>query len=91
MKFIRSSLLMKILLLVLVVYATVTLVELQSNTTALSAQAAELQSQIDKINQENLSRKQDIENIDTEEGIRDLAGEQGLVEEDEIIFRVSGN
>lgn len=91
MKFIRSSLAMKILLLVLVVYATVTLVELQNNATALNAQAAELQSQIDKINQENLSRKQDIENIDTEEGVRDLASEQGLVEEDEIIFRVTGN
>ena len=91
MKFIRSSLLMKILLLVLVVYATVTLVELQNNAMALDAQAAELQSQIDKINQENLSRQQDIENIDTEEGIRTLAGEQGLVEEDEIIFHVTGN
>jgi len=91
MKFIRSSLLMKILLLVLVIYATVTLVELQNNATELNAQAAELQTQIDKINQENLSRKQDIENIDTEEGIRELASQQGLVEEDEIVFHVTGN
>ena len=91
MKFIKSSLLMKILLTVLVVYATVTLVELQSNTTALNAQAKELQGQIDKLNQENLSREQDIENIGTEEGTRALASEQGLVEDGEIIFRVTGN
>ena len=91
MKFIKSSLLMKILLTVLVVYATITLVELQSNTTALNAQAAELQDQIDKINQENLSRQQDIDNIGTEEGIRALASEQGLVEDGEKIFRITGN
>ena len=91
MKFIKSSLLMKILLTVLVVYATITLVELQSNTTALNAQAKELQGQIDKINQENLSREQDIENIGTEEGTRALASEQGLVEDGEIIFHVTGN
>lgn len=91
MKFTRSSLLMKILLLVLVVYATITLVDLQNNVTSLNAQAAELQSQIDRINQENFKLEQEIENADTEEGIQTEARKQGLVVEGESVFYVSGN
>ena len=91
MKFTRSSLLMKILLLVLVVYATITLVDLQNNVTSLNAEAAELQTQIDRTNQEIFRREQDIANADTEEGIREQAREAGMVEEGELKFYVTGD
>ena len=91
MKFTRSSLLMKILLLVLVVYATITLVELQNNVTSLNAQASELQTQIDRTNQEIFRREQDIANADTEEGIKNQAREEGMVEEGELKIYITGD
>lgn len=87
MRFKRSSLLMKILLLVLVVYATVTLVSIQSQVTEKEAEAAELQSSIDVAKQENLRLEQAIDALDTEEGIEDVARQKlGWVSKGEIIF-----
>ena len=87
MRFKRSSLLMKILLLVLVVYATVTLVSIQGQVTEKEAEAAELQSSIDVAKQENLRLEQAIDALDTEEGIEDVARQKlGWVSKGEIIF-----
>lgn len=92
MRFKRSSLLMKILLLVLVVYATVTLVTLQGQVTEKNAEAAELQSSIDIEKQENLRLEQAIEKLDTEEGVEDAAREKlGWVSKGEIIFYDMGS
>ena len=52
MRFKRSSRLTKLLILVLVAYATVTLVTLQSQITEKQALAEELQTSIDATNQE---------------------------------------
>ena len=87
MRFKRSSLLTKILVLVLVVYATVTLVSLQNQVTQKNAEAAELQSSIDVEKQENLRLQQAIENLNTEEGVQEVAREKlGWVSKGEIIF-----
>ena len=92
MKFIRSSLLMKILLLVLVVYATVTLVSLQSQVTEMDAQAEVLESSIDAAKQENLRLEQAIDALDTDEGVVDVARQKlGWVTEGEIVFYDMGN
>lgn len=92
MRFKRSSLLMKILLLVLVVYATVTLVSLQGQVTEKNAEAAELQSSIDMEKQENLRLQQAIETLDTEEGVEAVAREKlGWVSKGEIIFYDMGS
>ena len=48
MRFKRSSLLTKILVLVLVVYATVTLVSLESQVAEMNAEAESLQGSIEK-------------------------------------------
>lgn len=92
MRFKRSSLVMKIVLLALVVYATVTLVSLQGQVTEKNAEAAELQSSIEVEKQENLRLQQAIENLNTEEGIQDAAREKlGWVSKGEIIFYDMGN
>lgn len=92
MRFKRSSLVMKILLLVLVVYATVTLVAIQGQVTEKNAEAAELQSSIDVAKQENLRLEQAIDSLNTEEGIEDVARQKlGWVSKGEIIFYDMGN
>ena len=87
MRFKRSSLLTKILILALVVYATVTLVSLQAQVTEKNAQAEALQSQIDTEKQENFRLEQAIDNLDTQEGIEAVARQKlGMVSRGEIVF-----
>ena len=92
MRFKRSSLLTKILILVMVVYATVTLVSLQNQVTAKEAEAEALQTSIDAVKQENLRLEQAIDNLDTDEGVEDVARQKlGLVSRGEIVFYDIGN
>lgn len=92
MRFKRSSLLTKVLILVLVVYATVTLVSLQSQVTEMDAQAEALESSIDAAKQENLRLEQAIDALDTDEGVVDVARQKlGWVTEGEIVFYDMGN
>ena len=92
MRFKRSSLLTKILILVLVVYATVTLVSLQSQVTAKDQEAEILQAEIDAKKQENLRLEQAIEDLDTDEGVEAVARQKlGLVSKGEIVFYDVGN
>ena len=92
MRFKRSSLLTKLLILVLVVYATVTLVSLQSQVTEKEAQAEALQSTIDATEQENLRLQQAINALGTDEGVVAVARQKlGLVAKGEIIFYDVGN
>ena len=87
MRFKRSSLLTKILILALVVYATVTLVSLQAQVTEKNAEAEVLQSQIDTEKQENFRLEQAIDNLDTQEGIEAVARQKlGMVSRGEIVF-----
>ena len=89
MRFKRSSLLTKLLILVLVVYATVTLVTLQSQVNEKQAQAEALQNTIDATQQENL---QAINALGTDEGVEAVARQKlGLVAKGEIIFYDVGN
>ena len=87
MRFIRSSLVTKILVLVLVVYATVTLVSIQEQVTQKKAEAETLQTQIETTHQENLRIEQAIEGLDTQEGIEAVARQKlGMVSRGEIVF-----
>ena len=69
MRFKRSSLLTKVLILVMVVYATVTLVSLQNQVTAKNEEAEVLEASIEAARQENLRLEQAIEDLDTDEGV----------------------
>ena len=92
MRFKRSSLLTKLLILVLVAYATVTLVALQSQITEKQALAEELQTSIDATNQENLRLEQAINALGTDAGVEAVARQKlGLVAKGEIIFYDVGN
>ena len=88
----RSSLLTKLLILVLVVYATVTLVSLQSQVTKKNAEAQALQSSIEAARQENLRLQQAIDDLDSDEGVEAVARQKlGLVSKGEIVFYDVGN
>ena len=88
MKFVRSSLLVKLILLIVVVYATVTLVSLRRQISAKQAEAAQLTSSITSAEQENSRLNDAIENIDTDAGVEAVAREKlGMVGEGEIVFQ----
>ena len=92
MRFKRSSLLTKVLILVLVVYATVTLVSLESQVAEKTAEAAALEHSIDAAKQENLRLEQAIDTLDTDEGVVAAARQKlGWVTEGEIVFYDMGN
>ena len=88
MKFVRSSLLVKLILLIVVVYATVTLVSLRRQITEKQAESAQLTSSIPSAEQENSRLTDAIENIDTDAGVEAVAREKlGMVAEGEIVFQ----
>ena len=92
MKFVRSSLLVKLILLIVVVYATVTLVSLRKQITEKNSEAAALTGSITAVEQENGRLQEAIDNLDTDAGIEDAAREKlGMVSEGEIIFKDVGN
>ena len=92
MKFVRSSLLVKLVILILVVYATVTLVSLRKQITEKNSEAAALTGSITAVEQENGRLQEAIDNLDTAAGIEDAAREKlGMVSEGEIIFKDVGN
>ena len=88
MKFVKSSLLVKLVILIVVVYATVTLVSLRRQITEKQAEAAQLTSSITSAEQENSRLTDAIENIDTDAGVEAVAREKlGMVAEGEIVFQ----
>jgi len=92
MRFTKSSLTTKILILVLVVYATVTLVSLQSQVTEKQDEAAILASSISAMEQENQRLQQAIDALGTDESVEAIARQKlGLVKKNEIVFYDTGN
>lgn len=92
MKFKKSSFLIKLIILSLVVYATVTLVSLQSQIAAKRAEADALGDAITSVEQENQRLQESIDNIDTDEGVEEIARNKlGLVAPGEVIFEDVGN
>ena len=88
MKFVRSSLLVKLVLLIVVVYATVTLVSLRSQISAKNAEAASLTGSITAAEQENERLQDAIDNLDTDAGVEAVAREKlGMVSDNEVVFR----
>ena len=88
MKFVKSSLLVKLVILIVVVYATVTLMSLRRQITEKQAEAAQLTSSITSAEQENSRLTDAIENIDTDAGVEAVAREKlGMVAEGEIVFQ----
>ena len=85
------SLLVKIIILALLVFATVTLVSLRPQIEAKKQEAAMLEEQIQQTRQENARIEDADQALDTDEGVEAVAREKlGMVSENEIIFQDVG-
>lgn len=91
-KFKKSSILVKVIVAILIIYAMVTLIYLQRQLSEKQYEREALQNEIAQVQQANADLRSDIEKMDTEEGIKDAAREKlGLVSEGEITFYDIGN
>lgn len=87
MKLVKSSLLVKLVILILVVYATVTLVSLRKQITEKNEQEAILNSSIDATQQENNRIQDSIDALGTDTGVEAVARDKlGMVDEGDIVF-----
>lgn len=87
MKFRRSSLLSKLIILALIAYATVTLISLQTQITDTLSATQLLESQIVSLTEQNMQLTDQIAQVNTIEGVTDIARTKlGLVTEGEIVF-----
>ena len=87
MKFRRSSLLSKLIILALIAYATVTLISLQTQITDTLAASQQLESEIISLTEQNMQLTDQIAQVNTIEGVTDIARTKlGLVTEGELVF-----
>ena len=87
MKLVKSSLLVKLVILILVVYATVTLVSLRKQITEKNEQEAILNSSIAATQQENNRIQDSIDALGTDAGVEAVARDKlGMVDEGDILF-----
>ena len=87
MKLFKSSLLVKLVILILVVYATVTLVSLRKQITEKNEQEAILNSSIAATQQENNRIQDSIDALGTDAGVEAVARDKlGMVDEGDIVF-----
>ena len=88
----KSSLITKLLILAVMIYAIVTVVTLQPQISDSRQQAAALQADVASAQQANLALEQDIANVGTDEAVMKIARERlNLVEDGEMIFIDSDN
>ena len=86
MKLVKSSLLVKLVILILVVYATVTLVSLRKQITEKNEQEAILNSSIAATQQENNRIQDSIDALGTDAGVEAVARDKlGMVDEGDIV------
>ena len=87
MKLVKSSLLVKLVILILVVYATVTLVSLRKQITEKNEQEAILNSSIAATQQENNRIQDSIDALGTDAGVEAVARDKlGMVDDGDIVF-----
>lgn len=87
MRLVKSSLLVKLVILVLVVYAVISLVHLRGQINDKEQQAAMLTSSIVAAQQENGRLRDAIEALNTDEGVEDVARVRiNMVSDGEITF-----
>ena len=83
----KSSMLTRLIILALAVYAIVTLLSLQTQISQQDEANAALREEISATRQENQRLQQAIERVGSREGVEEVARNKlGLVTEGEIIF-----
>ena len=86
-RFKKSSLITKLVIMILLVYSMVTLVYLQRQLSEKQLEREALEIQITQVQQANAALTEDIDALGTKEGIEAVAREKlGLVSEGEITF-----
>ena len=88
----KSSLITKLVILALMVYAVATIMTLQPQINALNAEREKLSAEVADVEQENLELQEDIAAMDTDEAVIEIARERlNLMEDGEMVFIDSGN
>lgn len=83
----KTSLLAKLLILAVAIYALFKLVSLQGNVTEMREKEKQLQQQVAYAEQEGLSLQQDIDELGTEKSTIKIARDRlGMVADGEIVF-----
>lgn len=91
MRLCKSSLITKLVILALMVYAIVTIVTLQPKITALKSESARLAEEVADLQQDNLEIQNDIDTLGSDEAVTRIARERlNLVQEGEMIYIDSG-
>ena len=92
MKFKKASIITKIIIAALILYAGVTLVTLKGRVTAAREEQADLQAQVDEATAANAELEYQIKHSDEDDIIEDIARSKlGLVMPGEKIFYDIGN
>lgn len=87
MKTVKASFITKIVILIMIVYLSITLLNLRGDIQAAQATLDVVQSQAVAQTAENAALEEDIKNGDDPETILEIAKEKlGLVEPGEVIF-----
>lgn len=87
MRLCKSSLITKLVILALMVYAIVTIVTLQPKINALKSEKAGLTDEVAALQQSNLEIQEDIEQLGTDASVIKIARERlNLVSDGEIIY-----
>ena len=87
MRLCKSSLITKLVILAVMIYAIVTIVSLQPKINALQEEKAALENEVAEIQQDNLELEEDIAALGTDESTREIARERlNMVADGEIIY-----
>ncbi len=87
MRLCKSSLITKLVILAVMVYAIVTIVTLQPKISALKEDRAALDADVASLQQANLELQEDIDALGTDEAVIEIARERlNLVSDGEVIY-----
>lgn len=87
MRLCKSSLITKLIILAVMIFAIITIVTLQPKINALQEERDALADEVAAIQQENLALEEDIAALGTDESTREIARERlNMVADGEIIY-----
>lgn len=87
----KSSLITKLIILAVMIYAIVTIVTLQPKIDALQEEKAALENEVAEIQQDNLEREEAIDALGSDDSTREIARERlNMVSDGDIIYIDTG-
>lgn len=86
-QFKKSPWLVRLIVAIILVFCMVTLIRLGREFSAIQRETEELEAELAQVQQTNAALSEDIEKMDTDEGVKEVARDKlGLVSEGEITF-----